>query len=146
MTDLIYSGGVRFDDAAVADVTMDKDGHPLTCKNPITGEELGGGGSSDFSTAEVTIINNTQDRINGNQFPCYIEENEVEEGSPAAITTTIEGFVVGETTIKVPLYKGHAILYKITGEQIAVSGDIAVIGSGTLVVSGNGTITFDTPQ
>ena len=51
----ILSGGLNWGSTQQAIVTMDKEGHPLTCCNPVTGECLGGGGSSDFSTAEVTI-------------------------------------------------------------------------------------------
>lgn len=51
----ILSGGLTWGSIQQAIVTMDKEGHPLTCCNPVTGECLGGGGSSDFSTAEITV-------------------------------------------------------------------------------------------
>lgn len=104
----------------------------------------GGGGDSDFSTAEVKIINNTGNQIL-EQFPQCVEENELGEGSPAAITTTSR-FDEGETTIKIPLYKGYAMLFKFTEASIAATGDIVIIGSSTIAISGDGTITFESPQ
>lgn len=51
----ILSGGLNWGSTQQAIVTMDKEGHPLTCCNPVTGECLGGGGTSEFSTATLTF-------------------------------------------------------------------------------------------
>ena len=119
--------------------------HDLIWGKPVNGgSEGGGGGSSDFSTAEVKIINNTGNQI-FDKFPQCVEENVLGEGSPAAITTTT-GFAAGETSIKIPLYKGYAILVKTTETTIDVTGDIVKIGVGLIAVSGNGTITFEEIQ
>ena len=58
MADFIFSGGVRFNDTCVANVTMDDTGKPLTCKNPITGDEISGGGGV-FGSAAVQFVNET---------------------------------------------------------------------------------------
>ena len=58
MADFIFSGGVRFNETCVADVTMDDTGNPLTCKNPITGAEISGSGGI-FGSAEVQFVNDT---------------------------------------------------------------------------------------
>ena len=56
MPDFTFSGGVRFNATCVADVTMDPaTGDPLTCKNPITGAEISGGGGDNYA---VTCTSN----------------------------------------------------------------------------------------
>lgn len=124
MTDFVYSGGVRFDDEAVADVTMDKDGHPLTCKNPITGEELGGGGLSDFSTAEVTITNKTTNPVPEVNM-AYIEDDNIKTIPNPLIPNTPAVF-------KAILYKNSA---EITVTEYSF-GDL----SGAVEYSDNGVI------
>jgi len=57
MPDFVRSGGVTMGNAII-EVKADSDGNPTECCNPVTGVCLGGGGGdSDFSTAEVTITN-----------------------------------------------------------------------------------------
>ena len=59
MTDFIYSGGVKFNDTAVCDIKMDKDGNPTECKNPVTGAEISGGGGTEVKTVAVKILTNS---------------------------------------------------------------------------------------
>lgn len=97
------------------------------------------GGSSDFSTAEVTIINNTM----SNHILSFINLSEEEEGQ---IT---DNFTVNATeTIKVlaVFYKNYPIDGKMNNYEevfsLAFSGDIADDGDGYFIISGAGTITI----
>ena len=122
----ILSGGLNWGSTQQAIVTMDKEGHPLSCCNPVTGECLGGGGgSSDFSTAEVTIIESTERTtdlgftlINVLQhYPDY-GNNYYEIGS------VYKSNIAGVYTVV--LYQGRSYFY--TNNQsdvVATSGDIS---------------------
>lgn len=137
MTDFVYSGGVRFDDAAVADVTMDKDGHPLTCKNPITGEELGGGGSSDFSTAEVTFEGDTLD-----DNAVIVAITKVHDNEKTADT---RAFINNGSIIEVILYGGSSVLR--SDERVtftSVSGNIEKLNDHVIRIFGDGVVTCTT--
>lgn len=108
----ILSGGLNWGSTQQAIVTMDKEGHPLTCCNPVTGECLGGGGSSDFSTAEVTVNNITMPST-----PTYIEVLQLcaaaeadEYGYPACASAIAINQEIAGQTIPVILYKGCQVI------------------------------------
>lgn len=92
----------------------------------------GGGGSSDFSKAEVTIINSSRSDV-----PCAIPIA-VDEHNNAEAISRIRGDA--ENTYKVILYKGTACLL-FDSEDIAVTGAIT-IDDGLVFVTGDGTITI----
>ena len=110
----------------------------------------GGGESSDFSTAEVTIVNNTEYRLaysNNSAENCpYIENVEDFAGVVPYIMTDIEG--ESSLIVNVPLYKGMCIWDGTRGlsghvdNQISVSGDIVNNDGGFISITGNGTITI----
>lgn len=111
--------------------------------NKLLGEQLGGGGGGDFSTAQVTVTNATEtDRI-GLGFACY-NENELGEGSPSMILNRIM-LPNGETVVfKVPLYKGAAYWnnpFEAVGSLATVTGSI-LNENGNFVITGDGTITI----
>lgn len=109
----------------------------------INGEEAGGGGSSDFSTATVTTINNSSFEVVNLSIPIVCEENELGEGSPAMIHNQMV-IQSGEETHKVCMYKGLAFCAEASpGPNIVinVSGDI-VYEDGNIMITGNGTITI----
>lgn len=91
----------------------------------------GGGGESDFSTAEVTI--NIQGNVHYNVIAIVND----------AIKDT---FAEGSETYTVPLYKGSLILSLPPGnlsEPPAFTGDVALsIPDGGIKVTGNGSITL----
>lgn len=90
----------------------------------------GGGGSSDFSTAQVTI-KASNDMSSGLTTPNVNSEQGVNSSTYSAFET--------DYTITVPLYMGLC-----TAEfwgDLEVTGDIVKAGS-TLTITGDGTITF----
>lgn len=57
-----YAYGMRFDDDSNAITVIDEDNQTAVTTGYIDGEYVefgGGGGSSDFSTAELTVVNNS---------------------------------------------------------------------------------------
>ena len=100
--------------------------------NKVTVNVEGGGGSSDFSKAEVTIINSSRSDV-----PCAIPIA-VDEHNNAEAISRIRGDA--ENTYKVILYKGTACLL-FDSEDIAVTGAIT-IDDGLVFVTGDGTITI----
>lgn len=109
----ILSGGLNWGSTQQAIVTMDKEGHPLTCCNPVTGECLGGGGSSDFSTAEVTFTGST---TSANMYGACVVNTE-------DLATTISGTGAGADTpaVTLVLYKGKAVVEFESAEGFTIS-------------------------
>jgi len=109
----------------------------------VNGEDAGGGGSSDFSTAEVTVINNSSSEL---YTPIFVWHDDEE---------LFAGFNLdphSETTFEVVLYKGQQVLNNlfkgstvmVDGTGIAVTGDIENRSDEYevyIVITGNGTIT-----
>lgn len=103
----------------------------------IVNVEGGGGGSSDFSTAEVTIINNTsaEGYIRG---AVTIEA----EGEQPACTLYDIYYEANKTiTDNLVLYKGGAVI-EIQGINPLISGNIESLGDHMYLVTGDGTITI----
>lgn len=102
----------------------------------LLGEQLtgGGGGSSDFSTAEVTIVNSSNLSTNHLYFPFINPEyNDIEAHNT--------GFL-GTRTFTVPLYMNRAaILFDEMPAGINVTGD-AEIDEEVVVITGDCTITI----
>ena len=105
----------------------------------VNGEEVssGGGGSSDFSTAKVTIINNDANGIN--LYAAVVGENYMD------CTDSVGGSASKE--INIALYKGKAFAILRTAggslidEDIETTGDID-FDDGDITITGNGTITY----
>ena len=110
--------------------------------NTLLGEQLtegGGGGSSDFSTAEVTFINAGVNTQAYNATASVIKDNGIE---------TVHEQVMVSVTVTVPLYKGVNILpiscisNNDQSYMPTTNGSIVFdIGSGGYVVTGDGSIT-----
>lgn len=109
-----------------------------TAYSPVTVNVSGG--SSDFSTAQVTIINNHSSGI-GFRIPTYYEADLLYPAE-AIFETRIEQ----SQTKNVPtiLYKNRAtgLLYNIEDATYACTGGVTDDGDGYVVVSGDGTITI----
>lgn len=115
-------------------------GEATSCYNQDTDTEYIGGGGGDFSTAEVTIINHTGATLT-EQIPTCLEAGEIGAGSPAACAPfNPSGYPVGETIVKVPLYKGTAIFASTTSPD-EMSGNITQPGL-FVIITGDGTITW----
>lgn len=103
----------------------------------------GGGGSSDFSTAQVTVVNNSQSDA-FNFVMCVTMTNE----GVSATTGLVLGTPVGETEVfNVVLYKGNAhIQFEASDEEpsvvITTSGNISDLGGDNYMVTGDCTITI----
>lgn len=111
-----------------------------TAYSPVVVNVEGGGGSSDFSTAEVTTINNI-----GNSYPTglseVLENDEFYEGFPSSLYDLyIRG---GTETHNCVLYKGHAVAFLSNG-NISVSGNIEKMFDDDVVylITGDCTITI----
>ena len=91
---------------------------------------LGGGGSSDFSTATITVVGDLNAPI------------------PFVMTTEMcspfDNLVSMKQTIpsgvQVPLYKG-TLITEIVGDGISVSGNIEELGDSVYLITGDCTIT-----
>lgn len=102
----------------------------------------GGGGSSDYSTAEVTVVNNSKtfygfvegavlkDDLQGNTF--LSTKTEIEEGNTYIIT--------------IVLYKNYQYIVLTIDDSaeinLSLDGNISYADSDALRVAGNGTITI----
>lgn len=148
-TDVVTAIRMNALEQAVGDMNMSytpntwSDGDILSAEKMNALEQAvasGGGGSSDFSTAEVTVVNSTAQPLNPITFPQCLEENDLGPGSPAMIYGYIEGITPSSTeTIKAPLYKGRLYLTNIGATD--VSGDATLI-DGDVLVTGDCTITI----
>lgn len=101
--------------------------------NKVTVNVEGGGGSSDFSTAEVTIIwDNPEIEVNWDS--CPIIENDMINGSTYADTSP--------AIVTVPLYKGKCVWVQAT-RGLTLSGNIEEYYEGAgMLITGDGTITI----
>ena len=107
-------------------------------------EEEQSGGSSDFSTAEVAIVNGSGTTIPMIYIENVIEENALGEESPAGVINAV--YNIGSTaSIRVPLYKGGA-LWQIGDElldyEISVSGSATKVSSAIYHITGDCSITI----
>ena len=104
--------------------------------NKVTVNVEGGGGSSDFSTAEVTIIT-ASGKANTIIFPF------VYDGEYSAVGATFNN--EGTHTFTVPLYKGEgdATIASIEEINISVTGNIEYVeADGIFIITGDGSITI----
>lgn len=96
-----------------------------------------GGGDSDFSTAEVTVINSTSSTV---YFTCPMIYT---EHSTEALVVDDSVEKNTETTITAVLYKGETnFLLDRIGLSMTATGDIEIPSSLNAVISGDGTITI----
>lgn len=100
----------------------------------------GGGGSSDFKTATVTVVNNLGTSIS--MYGAFCDSGDV-AGSPASIP---EFFVMGagaSADVTVIKYKGTAFIQIPQTNEVVLSGNITKTLNG-FVVTGDGTMTIGT--
>lgn len=106
--------------------------------NMLLGEQLTegqGGGSSDFSTAEVEVINTTADMVS-------VSAVSIRDTPSSAIVSFGTIMADSDRTYTVPLYKG-VCSWKITVADavVTVTGDISY-DNGNIFITGDGTITI----
>lgn len=118
-------GSILFNKDINIEVDVDpsaEEGARLTsAKNLVDGQELGSGGGGDFSTAEVSINNTTNDTV-GSLMPNTIteEDNEYCAG---------DFYIDAENTdtLTAVLYKGKCQLVNQSEGTFTISGDITEI-------------------
>ena len=107
--------------------------------NKVTVNVEGGGGSSDFSTAEVTLVCDgfDNDEGTGKIDGCFINNNaidwfvNIETAAPGTLGTFLA-----------VLYKGVGTAFVYPGALVSISGDIVADENGNLTITGNGTIHY----
>lgn len=110
----------------------------------VTVNVEGGGGSSDFSTAEVTVVNNCVEWSSTFEWASIYENGQM----GIAISSTQEMRFGGTTNVlTVITYKEKGGIVISNAEAIGVDVEMAIQGdivyeNGAFTVSGNGTITF----
>lgn len=103
-------------------------------------ESYEGGGASDFTTAEVTITNNT-----GSNIELALPEVE-DNGRKHLLRTFVVASANGSHSLIVALYKGAASGRIITNNvpSAVCTGEASISSNNSISIKGNGTITFGT--
>lgn len=136
----MYSYGARIDDDSNAITVIDEENKTAATTGYVNGEYVefsGGGGSSDFSTAEVTVVNNYR----------YNAEIQVARANSEYLNSDTLAYANSNTTatISVILYKGTALGSIKAGEafdwHIEVEGD-AEVDESDVFITGDCTITI----
>ena len=127
---MLFSGLFRFDKDSNLQLGYDSENKELTEATNTDSEGnvtdlLSGGGSSDFITAKLTVINNKQWAIQAAECPNVLVEEEMLAG----------GFNVednSQSVIDVIIYKGHAYIFEIvTGDHLDTPVDLETEASLT---------------
>lgn len=131
-----YSYGARIDNDSNAITTIDETENTAVTVGYVNGEyvEFSGGGSDDFSIAEVTISASSE--YAAGLTMALIEEDFGVIG--ATLFDTLEGVV-----FQIPLYQGHSWIFASSYDNVACTGDIVWDSeNGGFDVTGDGTITM----
>lgn len=141
---MIYSFGGRVDNDSNAITVIDEENKTAVTTGYVNGEYVefssGGGGSSDFSIANVTVVNNMSDTA----FPITVasaysgDENNTSQGSTYIEPNSTASF-------SAILFNGKCELYCLAfdGKTITLSGDITDDGMNYYIVTGECSITID---
>ena len=115
-----------------------------TMLDQLSSGDGGGGESGDFSTAEVTIINNSQVDSLSNCPNCWESNTLPVENFPPVVNST--ALIATENTkiIYAPLYKGACFWTptEISLSDIVLNGDISNFMNFGLLITGDCTITI----
>lgn len=119
---------------SVKEFPYSKEPYYIGCYEPT-------GGSSDFSTVEVTFVNNSALRFD------FSIPNIVDEEEETAALGNIDSAGIGSgVTINVILYKGYCLAALNMISQgtpvVALSGDISDLGNSNYLITGDCTITL----
>lgn len=98
-----------------------------------------GGGSGDFSTATVTLTNNTSSDL----FVFFPNTIDTETSIIMPYQRLLSSASNDYTIV---LYKGMALLTMFDDVSVSVSGDVEIMQGAGCIVTGNGTVTFTTSQ
>lgn len=105
----------------------------------VTVNVEGGGGTSDFTTAEVTITNNTESEIRLALPVVRDDRRHILSANVLAAPNSSNSHIVA-------LYKGAATGRVITDNvpSAVCTGDVSISSLNAISITGNGTITFGT--
>lgn len=141
MADYIVTSGEL---TSVADAIREKNGTSGSLSWPdgfVSGIGSGGGGSSDFSTAGVTVNSSTSLMYKLSLSNYYDYEN-----TGIMLPSISSGDIEDSKILNAILYKGQAMcIFNPLGQttpNISVSGNIQDIGQNTYIITGNCTITI----
>lgn len=147
-TDVVTATRMNALETAVGDMNMSytpntwSDGDILSAEKMNALEQAvasgGGGGSSDFSTAQVTVVNNTNDNV-----LCYAPVI-LESPAPIIPSSALGYFSVSEnssTAETLIMYKGEGDMTIETEASLSGSGDVE-IDSNNAYITGDCTITI----
>ena len=132
-----YSGLLKFTDEIKAEINLAADGtveKAVVIDGDGVETPIGGGGSSDFSTAEVTITKNTENSI-FLSIPVVNDSSQTFLNSFASIGSNESYSCI------VALYKGKAQCFTDEMSYPVCTGGIENAGHGVFIITGNGTIT-----
>lgn len=134
MSDFVLSGGCRWNDTCVADVTMDAaTGDPLTCCNPITGVCLGGGAAG-YATANVKFVNGAA--TSKTFYAAFLDE----ENSQTIGVVTVAAST--DVIAKVIMYENKAIITPATLADYDTKSGAITFADGVFTVTGDGQINY----
>ena len=139
MPDFKLAAGINFGKPATEFIVEATEaGEATSCRNVVTGVEyIGGGGSSDFSTAEVTFNISNDSTV----FTPVVTETPMDMILSIPIGSQMNG------TYNVVLYKNKLGLVATIEGDVVVTGDIVynsdeknflVTGDGSITISGEG--------
>lgn len=136
-----YSGILRFTDEIKAEIDLAADGtveKAVVIDGDGVETPIGGGGASDFTTAEVTITNNIGSDIEI-ALPCIGGHGDLMFGNFSIASGDIS------TPYLIALYKGKTVGRIITENppSAVCTGGVTTTGL-RITITGNGTITFGT--
>lgn len=136
-----YNGLLRFTDEIKAEIDLAADGtveKAVIIDGDGVETPIGGGGSSDFTTAEVTLVN-SGDTSKAVMVPVLSEARLPFEPN-ATIRGALTSMANETTVINVPLYKGHCLI------KTGTPGDLIdgqTVATSFTVTSGSATSSID---
>ncbi len=157
--DIVTAARMNALETAVGDMNMSytpntwSDGDILTAAKMNALEQAvasgGGGGSSDFSTAEVTIEGASFDhsiRLQGALALDYHDPNYPEDDDSYSSYTPPTQYISENIALNIILYKGKAVINALAvtqADSISVSGDISpLFMEGDYLITGDCTVTI----
>lgn len=129
-----YNGLLRFTDEIKAEIDLAADGaveKAVIIDGDGVETPIGGGGTSDFTTAEVTISGATGDKATVLLMP-RIQVSDIRTGIGVIEVTASRK----PKTYNVPLFKGHCFITLKSGDVGGLTGNVTSFGDW-LDVTGN---------
>lgn len=117
------------------DISITENGEVDVAQYATANVNVEGGGSSDFTTATVTVVNNKSSEIS---VMIAIAVDSIEEDSYLIPLLYVNKN--GTSPVLAPLYKGHGIAIFSSG-TLSIEGSATDLGDGAVNIAGDCTIT-----